>query len=715
MRFFSWRGGYLVAVLLVGVALAAQAQNPLVIYTDGLANNFDDWSYTTRNFANIIPVHGGTKSISVSPAGAYEAISFHHADFNTSYYTNFSFWVHGGTSGGQLLQVYAELSGVGQPAYTLPVALTANTWQQFTIPLSTLGVADKPNCSRINIQVRPGPLGTFYVDDVQFGAKPVGVLNINATQAVRSVDSRWFGVNLAMWDNDFDTPQSVSLLNEMGTRIVRLPGGSLSDEYHWMSNTTLSNTWTWVNSFSKFIHVITNASVNAQAFVTVNYGTGTPQEAAAWVRHANVTNQLGFKYWEIGNECYGTWETDSNNLPHDAYTYALRATNYLARMRAADPTIKIGIPVVTGENTYVNGYTTNHPTINARTGTTNYGWTPVLLATLKSLGYTPDYLVHHVYPEYLTDNDQTLLQASANWASDAADLRQQITDYFGSGGTNIELICTENNADASNGGKQSTSLVNGLYYADSLGSLMKTEFNSFVWWDLRNSANTDPAQGDFSASLYGWRTYGDLGLVNGPTNRHPTFYAAKLMSYFARTNDTVLNATTTYSLLTPYAIRHASGAVSLLTLNKDPTTNYNGQILLNGFTPGSAATVLSYGIPQDEATRTNAVYPAQNIATNIFVGAGTNFTYNFPPLSLTLLNLVPSAPRLAMLAAPAGQFAFQLQGQANVRYVIQSSSNLAVFSWTSVSTNTLINSTLNVTNLVSAGTPQKYWRAVWLP
>ena len=26
---------------------------------------------------------------------------------------------------------------------------------------------------------------------------------------------------------------------------------------------------------------------------------------------------LGFKYWEIGNECYGTWETDSNAVPHD--------------------------------------------------------------------------------------------------------------------------------------------------------------------------------------------------------------------------------------------------------------------------------------------------------------------------------------------------------------------------------------------------------------
>ena len=62
-------------------------------------------------------------------------------------------------------------------------------------------------------------------------------------------------------------------------------------------------------------------------------------------------------------------------------------------------------------------------------------------------------------------------------------------------GTNIELLVTENNSDSGPDGKQSTSLVNGLYLADSLAQLMKTEFNSFVWWDLRNGTDTS---GDFS-------------------------------------------------------------------------------------------------------------------------------------------------------------------------------------------------------------------------
>ena len=116
----------------------------------------------------------------------------------------------------------------------------------------------------------------------------------------------------------------------------------------------------------------------------------------------------------------------------------------------------------------------------------------------------------------------------------------------------------------------------------------------------------------------------------------------------------------------------------------------------------------------DEATRTNASYALQDIATNNFAGADTNFTYNFPSLSMTLLTLAPSAPRLAALTpAPAGTFAFQLQGQPNVRYVIQNSTDL--IAWASVSTNTLTNSTLNFTNPISAGAPVKFWRAVWQP
>ena len=216
----------------------------------------------------------------------------------------------------------------------------------------------------------------------------------------------------------------------------------------------------------------------------------SPRRPAAWVQASNVTNHYGFKYWEIGNEVYGSWETDNNTRPHDPYTYAQLFAQYYSQMKAVDPTIKVGAVAVTGEDSYANY--TDHPALNPRTGVQHNGWTPVMLATLRSLGVTPDFLIYHRYPETPgAEDDQALLLSSGTWATDAADLRQQLNDYLGGAAANVELDCTENNSVYSNPGKQTTSLVNGLFMADSICAAMQTEFNSVMWWDLRNGQETD--------------------------------------------------------------------------------------------------------------------------------------------------------------------------------------------------------------------------------
>ena len=59
-----------------------------------------------------------------------------------------------------------------------------------------------------------------------------------------------------------------------GVQTCALPIWSLSDEYHWQSNTTLANTWKWATSFDSFLNVATNTA--ARPMITVNYGTGPP-------------------------------------------------------------------------------------------------------------------------------------------------------------------------------------------------------------------------------------------------------------------------------------------------------------------------------------------------------------------------------------------------------------------------------------------------------
>jgi alpha-N-arabinofuranosidase len=748
---------FILALALSAPAVAMSQNMP--IYADSLVNSWSDGSYNvTHSFANTSPVHSGSDSISATITSAYGGIGLSHSGMTNTAYASISFWLHGGVSGGQQLQMYGTTNYGAQSARYHLAAPAANAWKSYTVSLSALGVANITNFTGFVIQDSAGSAeATFYLDDIQLNVvvPPPAIVHfaINAGQPLRTADARWFGLNAAMWDTNYDKPTTVSLLNELGTRLIRLPGGSLSDEYHWVLNKTLANTWTWQTSFGNFIHIITNASVNAQAIVTVNYGTGTPQEAAAWVAYCNAapsssqplgvdakgtnwqtagywaslravaplgtddgknflrisrSTPLGFKYWEVGNECYGGWETDSNAVTHDPYTYAVRATNYIALMKAVDPTIKIGVVSVPGEDSYANN--SSHPATNPRTLQVHNGWTPVMLATLKSLGVTPDFIVDHFYAASGSDNDATLLQASANWASDAANLRQQITDYIGSPGANIELLATENNSDSGPNGKQSTSLVNGLYLADSLAQLSKTEFNAFIWWDLRNGSDTS---GDFSASLYGWRTVGDLGIVGNLNTRYPAFYTFKLMQNFVQSGDTVLTAASDYSLLSVYAVRRLNGSLTVLAINKDPSLTSTGQVAVAGYAPAPGATVYSYGIPQDTAAQTSIGSP--DVAQTSFSGAGNSFNFVFPPYSATILSLTPAPAKLQALPLPptAGQFVFQLQGQAGVPYVIQSSTNLTA--WVSVSTNTLTAGTMNITNPLAPAFPVQFWRALWQP
>jgi hypothetical protein len=227
---------------------------------------------------------------------------------------------------------------------------------------------------------------------------------------------------------------------------------------------------------------------------------------------------------------------------------------------------------------------------------------------------------------------------------------------------------------------------------------------------LRNGSDTS---GDFDPSLYGWRTNGDLGIIGDANTRYPTFYAFKLMQYFARPGDTVLNATSDYFLLSSYAARKADGALALLVINKDSSANLAAQITLTNFIPSSSAIVRSYGIAQDEATRNNSPIPgAQDISTND-VFAGAQFTHSFPPYSLTLFTFAPAPARLSALLPQPGQFVLQLQGQPGTPYIVERSPDLSA--WTLVSTNTLAGSVLSLTNAISPGASQQFWRAVWQP
>lgn len=467
-------------------------------------------------------------------------------------------------------------------------------------------------------------------------------VTIDATTTVRVVDNRMFGLNTATWDGAYTDAQTLTALQTVDAKFLRFPGGSTSDDFNWQT-TTLVNEGTGAGA-TDFDQFATYAkSTGAQVVITTNYGTGTPAMAAAWVTYSNVTKKYGFKYWEVGNECYGTWEDDNQAAPHDPTTYGTRAVQYIQAMKAIDPTIKIGVVADASEDSYSNNYTKS--VTNPVTNVSHTGFTPVMLATMKAAGVLPDFLIYHDYPQNPpNESDATLLSDSGGvlgWASAASELRTILTDYLGTAGNNIELLVTENNSVSYNPGKQTTSLVNGLYLADSLGALMQTEFNGFVWWDLHNGQETANNNG---AGLYGWRQYGDYGIESPQHDHYPTYYVMKLLTNFARGGDKVVKATSDNNLLTVYSVLRANGSLSILVINKSPTQSTSATFTLTGYSPVSTANVYTYGMDQDNAAKNSSGSP--DVVASTITDAGASFTQSFAPYSVTVLSLtVPtSAP-----------------------------------------------------------------------
>ena len=107
------------------------------------------------------------------------------------------------------------------------------------------------------------------------------VITVNAAQVVRAVNPHVLGVNLAWWDTQLPTVRTRQMVQDAGLNFFRFPGGSSSDEFHFSDPPSYNGKGT-AATFANFI-----ASVGGQGVVTLNYGTGSPQEAAAWLAYLN--------------------------------------------------------------------------------------------------------------------------------------------------------------------------------------------------------------------------------------------------------------------------------------------------------------------------------------------------------------------------------------------------------------------------------------------
>ena len=221
----------LLAAIFFGLC-GATLRADQIVYDDALENGWVSYGWATLNFANPSPVHGGADSISVSSTN-WQALYLHHAAMTASQFTNLTFWINGGSSGGQVVQVQATSNGVPQTAVAL-AALPVNAWRQETIPLAALGVATLATFDGFWLQVQNAGLApTFYVDDLSLttnaltaGTNVPVAIAINAAANRLPISPLIYGVAFA---------SSTGVLQDLNTPLHR-SGGNGTTTYNWQIN-----------------------------------------------------------------------------------------------------------------------------------------------------------------------------------------------------------------------------------------------------------------------------------------------------------------------------------------------------------------------------------------------------------------------------------------------------------------------------------------------
>ena len=133
----------------------------------------------------------------------------------------------------------------------------------------------------------------------------LAAVSVDVGQVVRQVNTQLLGVNAVWWDSSLNTSQTQQMVEAAGLNLFRLPGGSSSDDFHFNAPPTYQGEGT-IPTMASFV-----ASVNGQAVVTLDYGSGSPQEAAAELAYLNApvgsTTPIGDgQEW---NDSTGQWQT----------------------------------------------------------------------------------------------------------------------------------------------------------------------------------------------------------------------------------------------------------------------------------------------------------------------------------------------------------------------------------------------------------------------
>jgi len=345
-------------------------------------------------------------------------------------------------------------------------------------------------------------------------------VKVNLNDTITKIPRYVFGDNANLWTGTMS--DNASLMKHIADRnigVLRGPGGSISDVFFWNRNvnqrpadvpSTLpgqtGTDWLWygdrpyswenwtmdVDSF----YVILN-KVNATGMITVNYGyarygTGTnplanaAHMAADWVRYDKGRS----KYWEIGNEVFGSWEAGyriDRSLNKDGQPEIINGTLYgqhclvfIDSMKAAAR--QIGVDIKIGV-VMLDSYSSSMPSWNRD-------------VAAKAGDKADFYVVHSYFTPYNQNSDvSTILNSYSTTGNYKTYIWNEIQTE---GKPKLPVALTEYNIFAT-GSNQAVSHVNGMHAVLVTGEAIKTGYGAALRWDLANGWDNGNDHGMFSS------------------------------------------------------------------------------------------------------------------------------------------------------------------------------------------------------------------------
>jgi hypothetical protein len=383
--------------------------------------------------------------------------------------------------------------------------------------------------------------------------------------------------------------------------------------------------------FESFMAMARSFAPAATPLVTVNFSTGSPAEAAAWVHYANVVKGYGIHYWEIGNEEDGAWETGG---PLNARDYARRYIEFYQAMKAADQTILIAGPCVSSPTATSGAFDGKSylETFVDRLASDPAG---------NRAGYA-EAIDFHWFPTWEND-DATILASADQWPLMAGQIEAAIASHPAA--ATVPILMTSYNSTP---GSQTftVELGEGLWLVGWLGEFIRAfgARGAAHLWASMNGGNAISSATD-----------GDLGYLQREPNafqyqERADYWAMQLMGTRwgmpgAATDHKLVSATSTAATLRVYATLRPDGQLALIVANQDPATAYDARIELQGFAPAATASRFTFDATNYAWETTTAPFhavPDLPPTAGVESGVSTSFQHLFPSYSITVFELAPT-------------------------------------------------------------------------